>query len=89
MFSSYIYFLGPDINECTTRIHNCSDTSTCENTLGSFHCQCPSGSDLNTTTMSCIDTPKEEPKYLGWTTVLLGKLPYSFSMNMFCRTTRV
>ncbi|VYS46764.1 unnamed protein product [Arabidopsis thaliana] len=61
-----------DINECTTRRHNCLDTSTCENTLGSFHCQCPSGSDLNTTTMSCIDTPKEEPKYLGWTTVLLG-----------------
>ncbi|CAH8253052.1 unnamed protein product [Arabidopsis lyrata] len=61
-----------DINECTTRRHNCSDTSTCENTLGSFHCKCPSGYDLNTTTMSCSDTPKEEPKYLGWTTVLLG-----------------
>ncbi|CAL9215759.1 unnamed protein product [Arabidopsis halleri] len=61
-----------DINECSTRRHNCSDNSTCENTLGSFHCKCPSGYDLNTTTMSCIDTPKEEPKYLGWTTVLLG-----------------
>ncbi|CAE5958143.1 unnamed protein product [Arabidopsis arenosa] len=65
-----------DINECTTRRHNCSDPSTCENTLGSFLCKCPSGRDLNTTTMSsCTDTPKEEePKYLGWTIVLLGKL---------------
>ncbi|KAG7597803.1 EGF-like calcium-binding domain, partial [Arabidopsis suecica] len=63
-----------DINECTTRRHNCSDPSTCENTLGSFLCKCPSGRDLNTTTMSsCTDTPKEEePKYLGWTIVLLG-----------------
>ncbi|XP_010477389.1 PREDICTED: wall-associated receptor kinase 5 [Camelina sativa] len=67
-----------DINECTTSSsthrHNCSATSTCENTLGSFDCKCPSGYDLNTTTMSCAlhITPKEEPQYLGWTTVLLG-----------------
>ncbi|KFK44261.1 hypothetical protein AALP_AA1G235400 [Arabis alpina] len=61
-----------DINECTTsntiHRHNCSDPNTCINTLGSFHCKCPSGYVLSTTTMSC------KRKDVGWTTIFLGSI---------------
>ncbi|KAL1215157.1 Wall-associated receptor kinase 5 [Cardamine amara subsp. amara] len=66
-----------DIDECTSSIHNCFGTSICENTIGSFYCKCPSGQDLNTTTMSCAipnKTPKQEPKYLRWITTVLGTI---------------
>ncbi|EOA39743.1 hypothetical protein CARUB_v10008400mg [Capsella rubella] len=63
-----------DINECTTTStihrHNCSGSSTCENTMGHFLCNCPSGSDLNTTTNSC--SRKDRPEYYGWTKIFLG-----------------
>eukprot|EP00124_Ichthyophonus_hoferi_P005979 Ihof_evm1s1092 gene=Ihof_evmTU1s1092 len=32
-----------DVNECTTKLHNCADTANCTNTLGSFTCQCRLG----------------------------------------------
>ncbi|KAG7592478.1 EGF-like domain [Arabidopsis thaliana x Arabidopsis arenosa] len=64
-----------DIDECnsTIRRHNCTDHNTCENTMGGFHCKCPFGYHLNST-MSCElnDTPKDKPKYLEWSTVILG-----------------
>ncbi|VVB00948.1 unnamed protein product [Arabis nemorensis] len=63
-----------DINECTTSNtiykHNCMGLSTCENTLGDFLCNCPSGYRLNVTDMSCIR--KDKPGYFGWTQIFLG-----------------
>ena len=32
-----------DVDECTLRIANCSSDSVCENTEGSYHCNCDSG----------------------------------------------
>ncbi|KAL0798077.1 hypothetical protein Bca101_053251 [Brassica carinata] len=59
-----------DINECTTNStihkHNCSDPSTCRNTVGGFYCKCQSGYRLDTTTMSC------KRRDFGWATILLG-----------------
>ncbi|CAL9215757.1 unnamed protein product [Arabidopsis halleri] len=63
-----------DINECTTNNtihkHNCSPSSTCENTLGHFRCNCGSGYELNTTTNAC--QPKGTPGYVEWTRIVLG-----------------
>ncbi|KAL1207525.1 Wall-associated receptor kinase 1 [Cardamine amara subsp. amara] len=59
-----------DIDECASSKHNCSGTSICENTLGSFDCKCPSGSDLNATKNGC--TSKERPEYFEWTQIFLG-----------------
>ncbi|XP_024008190.1 wall-associated receptor kinase 2 [Eutrema salsugineum] len=63
-----------DINECNTTStihrHNCSGSSTCENTIGNFLCNCPSGYNLNSTTNSC--TRKGRPEYYGWTRIFLG-----------------
>ncbi|KFK28934.1 hypothetical protein AALP_AA7G067700 [Arabis alpina] len=57
-----------DIDECSnsTPRHNCSNPNTCINTLGSFHCKCPSGYTLNTINMSC------KRKDVGWTIIFLG-----------------
>ncbi|KAF3485149.1 hypothetical protein F2Q69_00054702 [Brassica cretica] len=63
-----------DINECTTSStvhkHNCSDSSTCVNTMGHFLCTCPSAFNLNATSNSCIR--KGRPEYYGWTQIFLG-----------------
>ncbi|KAF8055713.1 hypothetical protein N665_1287s0012 [Sinapis alba] len=59
-----------DINECTTSRHNCSGSSTCENTVGHFLCNCPSGYNLNATNNSCMR--KGRPEYYGWTQIFLG-----------------
>ncbi|ESO83526.1 hypothetical protein LOTGIDRAFT_133178, partial [Lottia gigantea] len=32
-----------DINECDEKTFNCSDSTTCSNTLGSYQCQCQNG----------------------------------------------
>ena len=32
-----------DINECNTGSHNCHQTATCMNNVGSFTCQCNTG----------------------------------------------
>ena len=32
-----------DINECVTGNHDCDDTSTCTNLIGSFECTCNEG----------------------------------------------
>ena len=32
-----------DVNECTTRKHNCHAAASCTNTVGSFRCTCNSG----------------------------------------------
>ncbi|KAL1193040.1 Wall-associated receptor kinase 2 [Cardamine amara subsp. amara] len=61
-----------DIDECSSIRHNCSYPKTCRNMVGGFECKCPSGFDLNNTTMSCEVIDKQDPKYLGWTTTLLG-----------------
>ena len=34
------YVSSADINECTELTHNCSSFSVCENTNGSFNCNC-------------------------------------------------
>ena len=37
------YVSSVDINECTELTHNCSSFSVCENTKGSFNCNCDDG----------------------------------------------
>ena len=32
-----------DVNECATSLYNCSGNSTCNNTLGSYTCECNDG----------------------------------------------
>ena len=32
-----------DIDECETNQHNCSDRANCNNTIGSYDCQCKNG----------------------------------------------
>ncbi|KAG2303461.1 hypothetical protein Bca52824_032112 [Brassica carinata] len=63
-----------DIDECSTSSpihrHNCSGSSTCENTVGHFLCNCPSGYNLNATDNSCM--LKGRPEYYGWTQIFLG-----------------
>ncbi|CAF1927414.1 hypothetical protein HID58_065519 [Brassica napus] len=59
-----------DIDECTTSRHNCSASSICENTMGHFLCNCPSGYNLNATNNSCMR--KGRPEYYGWTQIFLG-----------------
>ncbi|EOA36591.1 hypothetical protein CARUB_v10011787mg [Capsella rubella] len=56
-----------DINECISSRHNCLDPSTCENTNGSFTCNCPTGFRKNSTS-SC--TLKE--RHFEWTRIFLG-----------------
>ncbi|KFD55583.1 hypothetical protein M513_03635 [Trichuris suis] len=36
-------FTCQDINECQTKIHKCHWLATCENTIGSYRCICPTG----------------------------------------------
>ncbi|CAA7047793.1 unnamed protein product [Microthlaspi erraticum] len=57
-----------DMDECSMGRHNCSRSSTCENTLGSFRCKCPSGQRLDTSNMSC---KTKDPR---WPTILLGTI---------------
>uniref|UniRef100_M4EAS4 Protein kinase domain-containing protein n=1 Tax=Brassica campestris TaxID=3711 RepID=M4EAS4_BRACM len=63
-----------DIDECTTSStihkHNCSDSSTCVNTMGHFLCSCPSGFDLNATTNGCMR--KHKPENHPWIIIVLG-----------------
>ncbi|KAF3608549.1 hypothetical protein DY000_02046189 [Brassica cretica] len=59
-----------DIDECSTSRHNCSASSICENTMGHFLCNCPSGYNLNATNNSCMR--KGRPEYYGWTQIFLG-----------------
>ncbi|KAL1223190.1 Wall-associated receptor kinase 2 [Cardamine amara subsp. amara] len=58
-----------DINECNNNRHNCTAPSTCENMLGGFQCNCPSGY-RNDSPNSC--TPKLRPEYFRWTQMFLG-----------------
>lgn len=74
-------FTCPDIDECSSPVskHNCTDPKTCKNTMGSFHCNCPSGYLLNSlVTCAPNDTPRDTPEKKGWTAILLGKLPTVF-----------
>ena len=41
------------MDECKTGVHDCSDHSTCVNTLGSFSCKCHSGYRMSGKT--CVD----------------------------------
>ena len=41
------------MDECKTGAHDCSDDSTCVNTLGSFSCKCHSGFRMSGKT--CVD----------------------------------
>lgn len=36
-------FLSPDIDECSSKMHDCHTNSTCEDTIGSFNCHCLPG----------------------------------------------
>ncbi|XP_010459834.1 PREDICTED: wall-associated receptor kinase 2-like [Camelina sativa] len=66
-----------DINECmTSSKHNCSYPSTCENTKGSFSCNCPSGYRKDSHN-SC--TREVRPEYFRWTQIFLGTI-ISFSI---------
>ena len=38
-----IYFLYTDKNECISGLHDCPVNSTCNNTVGSFDCECNDG----------------------------------------------
>ena len=46
-----IYFLSPDIDECSDGTHNCSQT--CTNTERSFTCGCNTGFLLDTDEVTC------------------------------------
>ncbi|XP_018465489.2 wall-associated receptor kinase 2-like [Raphanus sativus] len=63
-----------DIDECTTSStiyrHNCSASSTCNNTMGHFLCYCPPGYNLNATNNSCMRKGRSE--YYGWTRIFLA-----------------
>ena len=56
-----LYYMYTDINECLTAVLNniqlCIDAQFCENTPGSFQCQCPPGTQLNTGGERCEITP--------------------------------
>lgn len=45
------FFLVLDINECQDDNFGCSDA--CINTLGSAHCICPSGYEMNADGRTC------------------------------------
>lgn len=44
-----------DVNECEVLGENGGCSDTCVNTVGSFHCECPSGYFLDTDGKTCID----------------------------------
>ncbi len=46
------YFFIQDINECELGLSGCSNE--CTNTIGSFYCSCPSGSQLDKNAKACI-----------------------------------
>lgn len=49
-------FFSIDLDECSVpSINNCENLAACNNTLGSFICQCPSGYQLNLNGQSCDD----------------------------------
>lgn len=41
----HVFFSCPDIDECATGSHQCSHT--CQNTVGSYTCTCPTGYTLS------------------------------------------
>lgn len=50
------FLFVPDINECNdSSIHNCEQL--CNNTLGSFHCMCFDGYELNDDNTTCYGQP--------------------------------
>lgn len=55
-----------DINECTTRTHNCTQEQNCINSLGGFQCECKSGYVMNKETGLCDDIDEcTSPSYGG------------------------
>ena len=47
-----LYIIITDVNECE-RYPNYCDGGNCKNTIGSFHCTCPTGFRLNRDTTAC------------------------------------
>ena len=54
-----IYVFIADINECSTRTHNCAQR--CTNTAGSYTCSCNSGYRLAANGRSCTANPTTTP----------------------------
>ena len=50
-FFSIVIFFIVDIDECATDAHNCSQI--CMNELGTFHCACNPGYELNADGINC------------------------------------
>ncbi|KAG8286305.1 hypothetical protein J6590_062808 [Homalodisca vitripennis] len=44
-----------DVDECTEPESPCDSNQVCENTMGSYSCQCKSGFQLDSITQACID----------------------------------
>ena len=49
--TSFVYVILPDINECTTDNGGCNHT--CVNEVGSYHCDCDDGFELNEDLHGC------------------------------------
>ena len=50
--NNILFYSGPDINECTENIDNC--THGCIDTEGSYYCTCPNGYELRKDNTTCV-----------------------------------
>ena len=51
LFLHLIHFVVPDIDECSTHRHRCSQN--CHNNVGSYTCSCDAGYNLDSDYMTC------------------------------------
>ena len=54
----FLLHFNLDINECTQNggLGSCISPATCQNEVGSFRCECPSGYRLNANGLTCAGT---------------------------------